>query len=67
VETFTVLDTALASSSDLEVGTYGRIGNTNADFEVEFIAGDGLLTVLGVPEIFFDGFESVVPTDELAR
>jgi hypothetical protein len=56
-ERFTVIDRALGTSSDIAVGTYGRIGNASADFAVDFISGDGLLTVVGDPLIFFDGFE----------
>jgi hypothetical protein len=58
VETFTVSDNALLTADDLDLGTYGRVGNASADFEVDFIAGDGLLTVIGGPQVFFDGFES---------
>jgi hypothetical protein len=63
VKTFSVFDIALESISDLGVGTYGRPGNENATFEVEFISGDGLL-IVRPDEVFFHGFESDAPLDE---
>jgi hypothetical protein len=57
VSAFTVHDIALDTLSDLAAGSYGRTGNENATFEVDFISGDGVLLVLGPDEIFSDGFE----------
>jgi hypothetical protein len=57
VSAFTVHDIALDTLSDLAAGSYGRTGNENATFEVDFISGDGVLLVLGPDEMFSDGFE----------
>jgi hypothetical protein len=62
VSAFTVHDIALDSLSNLAAGSYGRTGNENGTFEVDFISGDGVLVVLGPDEMFSDGFESELPS-----
>lgn len=35
-------------------GSYGRIGNAAADYQVGWLSGDGVLTVLGTPALHWD-------------
>ena len=35
-------------------GTYGTTGNTGVDYEVDWLAGSGILTVAGVPSAYWD-------------
>lgn len=55
---FTMVDLATETESDLAVGTHGRISHPGADFEHEFITGEGLLVVRS-NQIFRNSFEAV--------
>ncbi len=35
-------------------GTYGKVGNTNVDYQMRWITGNGVLTVLGMPAFYWD-------------
>jgi len=53
---FRVFSVTSQSTTLLPPGTHGRIGHASAEFEQEFITGDGLLVVLG-RSLFSDRFE----------
>lgn len=55
VAQFSVLSVTTQTIINLPPGTHGRIGHPSADFEQEFISGDGLLIV--ADRIFSDRFE----------
>src|SRR6056297_738231 len=44
---FIVRSVTTQSNTLLQPGTHGRIGHESADFEQDFIVGDGLLIVVG--------------------
>lgn len=57
VGVFNIYDTANDTTTGLEVGSYGSADNKDADFQTDFIFGDGLLVVTVGDLIFNDGFD----------
>ena len=53
---FNIYDVANNIFTSLDVGTYGSIDNQDADFQTDFITGNGLLVVNVGDVIFKDGF-----------
>lgn len=54
---FNIYDIANDSTIGLDIGSYGSIDNQDADFQTDFITGDGLLLVTVGDLIFNDGFD----------
>jgi len=57
VGVFNIYDVANNIITGLDIGTYGSIDNQDADFQTDFISGDGLLIVTEGDLIFIDGFD----------
>ncbi len=60
-DVFFIHDTANETTELLDVGSYGSLDNETADFQVDFITGDGLLVVESGDAIFSDSFEANLP------
>ncbi len=60
VDVLSSYDTANDTVTLLEVGTYGSVDNLTANFQVDFISGDGLLVVRSGEFIYKDGFDTVI-------
>ncbi len=60
VNVFTVFNVALGEETTLPAGTYGRIDHPTAENQLDFIVGDGVLTVLDDQPLFKNTFESEI-------
>lgn len=60
VGVFNIYDIANNITTGLEIGTYGSADNQDADFQTDFITGDGLLVVTVGDLIFKNSFDEFI-------
>jgi autotransporter-associated beta strand protein len=44
----------IVDGTQQEAGTYGKVGAVGVDYQVSWLSGTGILTVLGVPSLYWD-------------